>query len=71
MALIGGTWFEKKKIKIKLMLEGTLICDMKMCNRKIVWLFFFYVYTNLASVFSWGGFWIILTIKEKSCAWHI
>ena len=42
MALIGGTWFEKKKIKIKLMmLEGTLICDMKMCNRKIVWLFFF------------------------------
>ena len=23
------------------MLEGTLICDMKMCNRKIVWLFFF------------------------------
>ena len=50
MALIGGTWFEKKKIKIKLMLEGTLICDMKMCNRKIVWLFFFYVYTNLASV---------------------
>ena len=26
------------------MLEGTLICDMKMCNRKIVWLFFLRIY---------------------------
>ena len=25
----------------------------------------FYAYTNLASVFSWGGFWIILTNEEK------